>query len=299
MRTASSVSRAGGAGFGKLGSGMATGSASSTSSAATEGGDRAPIAVILAAGKGTRMRSDLPKVLHEVGGRPMFCAVVDACRAAGCARVVLVVGYKQEAVRRAVEGQGPRWAQGIEFAVQEEQLGTGHAVLAAKGALSGHAQPGRACFVLAGDGPLIRAQTLGALLDRHAGAKAAATLATAQIEDPTGYGRIVRDGAGRFAGIVEEREASQAQRGIREVNPSYYCFELAALLDGLGRVRRNPGSGEYYITDVPALLLAEGRRVEVLAAVPAEDVLSINTPEQLAQVDAIYRARAARPGGSA
>lgn len=278
---------------------MVTGSAASTGGGGGGAGDRAPVAVILAAGKGTRMRSDLPKVLHEVGGRPMFCAVVDACRAAGCGRVVLVVGYKQEAVRAAVSAQGRGWAAGVEFAVQEEQLGTGHAVLAARGVLEGLSAPGRACFVLAGDGPLIRPGTLVALLERHRASGAAATLATAELEDPTGYGRIVRDGSGGFAGIVEEREASAAQRGIREVNPSYYCFEIGALLGGLGRVRRNPGSGEYYITDVPALLLAEGKRVEVVAAVPAGDVLSINTPEQLAEVDAIYRGRGERSGAIA
>ena len=256
----------------------------------------APIAIILAAGKGTRMRSDLPKVLHPVGGRPMFCAVVDACRAVGCQRVVLVVGYKQELVRSAVAEQGAQWAAGVEFAEQLEQLGTGHAVLSAAPILATDAArksyPNVDAFVLAGDGPLIRPQTLQQLLSLHRNSHAAATLATSIIDDPAGYGRIVRDAAGRLAAIVEHKDATPEQLRIREVNPSYYCFNLPRLMDALSRVKRNPSSGEYYITDVPAMLLAEGQRVEVIDAVPPQDVLSINTPEQLAEVDAIYRGRA-------
>lgn len=248
-----------------------------------------PTAIILAAGKGTRMRSDLPKVLHPVGGRPMVRAVVDACRAAGCGRVVLVVGYKQELVRDALADD-----PSVEFAVQVEQLGTGHAVMCARELLEREAAaPGHPVFVLAGDGPLIRAATLRALLSRHVESGAPATLATSVIEDPSGYGRIVRSADGRFAGIVEEKDATDEQRRIREVNPSYYCFDGSALFETLARVAPNAASGEYYITDVPGLLLAAGERVEVIDAVPPEDVLSINTPEQLAAVDAIYRSRAA------
>jgi bifunctional UDP-N-acetylglucosamine pyrophosphorylase/glucosamine-1-phosphate N-acetyltransferase len=258
----------------------------------------APIAIILAAGKGTRMRSDLPKVVHPVGGRPMVCAVVDACRDAGCQRIVLVVGYKQEVVRELMAQQGAAWSRGIEYAEQLEQLGTGHAVRSAEHLFanqlgSNGAAAGRHdVFVLAGDGPLIRADTLRTLLDLHRRTSAGATLATALIDDPTGYGRIVRDAQGRLQKIVEHKECSPEQLAIREVNPSYYCFDLATLFATLAEVKRNPQSGEYYITDVPAMLLSTGRRVEVIDAVPPQDVLSINTPEQLAEVDAIYRARA-------
>ncbi len=253
-----------------------------------------PVAIILAAGKGTRMASDLPKVLHPVGDRPMFCSVVDACRAAGAKRVILVVGYKQELVREAVARQGAIWSAGVEFAVQDQQLGTGHAVLAAKDLiadlLNREQQP---VFVLAGDGPLIRSKTLRELLDRHNETGAVATLATSMIPDPTGYGRIARDAQGRFEAIVEHKECTDAQRQIREVNPSYYCFNLRALFEGLAQVGRNELSGEYYITDVPGLMLRQGKRVEVIGAVPPQDVLSINTPVQLAEVDAIYRAQVA------
>src|SRR5262249_25705058 len=154
-----------------------------------------PDAIILAAGKGTRMPGDLPKVVHPVGGRPMVCAVVEACRDAGCGRVIVVVGYKQELVRQALAGY-----PGVEYAVQDQQLGTGHAVLCAEGVLKRATggtpvPPGRELFVLAGDGPLIRPQTLRMLVKKHRDAGASATLATAVIDDPTGYRRIVRDRA--------------------------------------------------------------------------------------------------------
>jgi UDP-N-acetylglucosamine diphosphorylase/glucosamine-1-phosphate N-acetyltransferase len=244
-----------------------------------------PVAIIMAAGKGTRMKSDLPKVAHPVGGRAMVCAVVDACLQAGCGRVVVVVGYGREHVESALAGY-----DGIRYAVQAEQLGTGHAVLCARDAVADlpEATP---VFVLAGDGPLIRSSTLQAVLDRHRSTGASATLATSIIQDPTGYGRVVRDAQGRFQAIVEQKNASEEQLALREVNPSYYCFALGTLFKTLGRLGKDSVSGEYYITDVPAMQLADGLRVEVLDAVPPEDILSINTLEQLAVVDAIYRER--------
>ncbi len=265
--------------------------------------DKPVEALLLAAGKGTRMGSDLPKVCHPVGGRPMVCAVVDACLDAGCERVVVVVGYKQELVREALAGYGPR----VEFAVQAEQLGTGHAVMCAEGAFkaaSGGRQDagptGMDLFVLCGDGPLVRAETLRTVLGRHRKAGAAATLATSVIDDPSGYGRIVRDAGGRFVRIVEQKNASPAELAVREVNPSYYCFDAGALFRALAGVERNPVSGEYYVTDVFEALLDAGERVEVIDAVPPEDVLSINTPAHLAEVDRIFRGRAAagRASGS-
>lgn len=258
----------------------------------------APAAVILAAGKGTRMKSDLPKVVHPVGGRAMVCAVVDACRSIGCERIIVVVGYKQELVREALASY-----QGIEFAVQSEQLGTGHAVRSCEHLFSREkAEPGHDAFVLCGDGPLIRSETLRTVLARHRASGASATLATSVIDDPTGYGRIVRDSGGRFVSIVEQKNATPAQLAIREVNPSYYCFDVQSLFGALARVERNPVSGEYYITDAPALLLADGRKVEVIDAVPPTDVLSINTLEDLARVDRIFSARigaATQSGASA
>src|SRR5690606_25641766 len=175
---------------------------------------RGPVAVILAAGKGTRMRSDLPKVVHPVAGRPMVEWVVDACRDAGFARVVLVVGHKQEVVREVFADR-----EGIDFAVQAEQRGTGHAVMCAADLL---ANVEGEVVVLAGDGPLVRASTLSILLKTHreadSGRGAACTIATSVVDDPAGYGRIVRDERGRFAAIVEEKDATDAQRAIREIN---------------------------------------------------------------------------------
>ena len=246
----------------------------------------APAAVILAAGKGTRMRSDLPKVCHPIGGRAMVCAVVDACLDAGVEKIVVVVGYKQELVREALAS----YEGSVEFAVQDEQLGTGHAVMCARDAFAG--ERGGDVFVLCGDGPLIRSETLATVLARHRDAGASATLATSVIDDPAGYGRVVRDAAGRFERIVEQKNASDEQLAIREVNPSYYCFDRAALFEALGRLGRDGVSGEYYITDVPQMLREAGSVVEVIEAVPAEDVLSINTPEQLAEVDRVFRSRA-------
>lgn len=251
-------------------------------------------ALLLAAGKGTRMGSDLPKVCHPVGGRAMVCAVVDACLEAGCSRVVVVVGYKQDMVREALAGYGDR----VSFAVQDEQLGTGHAVSCAAGAFPEGERAGLDLFVLCGDGPLVRAETLGTLLARHRETGAAATLATSVIEDPSGYGRIVRDASGRFARIVEQKNATPQELAIREVNPSYYCFDAAALFGTLPSVGRDAVSGEYYVTDVFASMLGAGRRVEVIDAVPPGDVLSINTPAQLAEVDRLFRARAAAAAGA-
>lgn len=246
-------------------------------------------AIILAAGKGTRMRSDLPKVVFRVGGRAMVCAVVDACLSAGCSRLVVVVGHKQELVRDALKDYK------VEYAVQDQQLGTGHAVTCAAGMFKQEsAAAGNRVFVLCGDGPLIRAATLRTMLDRHEHNHAAATLATSVIDDPSGYGRIVRDERGNFRAIVEQKNCTPEQLKVREVNPSYYCFDAQALFAALPRVTRNAVSNEYYLTDVPELLLKDGKRVEVIDAVPPEDVLSINTPEDLAKVDAIYQGRAAQ-----
>lgn len=248
-------------------------------------------AVILAAGKGTRMGSDLPKVAHEVAGRPMVWWVARACDAAGCDRIVVVVGHGQSVVRGIFE----RWdGRGrIEFVEQAEQLGTGHAVWCAEPLLGGARGE---VLVLAGDGPLVRAATLRALVSRHRETGASATMATSVLDDPAGYGRIVRDGSGRFSAIVEEKEASAAERSIREVNPSYYCFDARALFGTLADVPHRAsagrgGQGESYLTDVPGLLAERGRVVELLDAVPPEDVLSVNTPDQRAEVDAVLRAR--------
>lgn len=242
-------------------------------------------AIILAAGRSKRMNSGLVKVLHPVCDRPMVEWVVEACRAAGCGRIILVVGFQGDKVREAFARQGD-----VEFVEQAQPLGTGHAVLQAEAALRGFAGD---VLVLAGDGPLIRAQTLRRLVGTHRRTGAAATLATARIADPAGYGRIVRDAAGRFERIVEEKDATAQERRLTEINPSYYCFDAASLFESLGRLTNANASGEYYLTDVCAILREAGRSVEVIEAVSADEVHSINTVEQLEFVSSILAKRLA------
>jgi len=246
-------------------------------------------AVILAAGKGTRMESDLPKVMHEIADRPMLHWVVDACREVGAGRIVVVVGHREELVRASLEG-----ADDVEFVTQSEQLGTGHAVDQARPLFADESD--RDVLVLCGDGPLIRAETLRTLVETHRSADADATLATSVIEDPTGYGRIVRDDSGRFERIVEQKDAGERELAIREVNPSYYCFRSKPLFERLSRTDNDNANGEYYVTDVFGIARRDGATVEVVAAVPPEDILSINTVDQLASVDRIMRNRLADLG---
>jgi UDP-N-acetylglucosamine diphosphorylase/glucosamine-1-phosphate N-acetyltransferase len=242
--------------------------------------------IVLAAGKGTRMKSDLPKVMHPAAGEPMVKWVVKASREAGTREVVLVVGHMAELVTAAFRDDHPA----CHFVTQSPQLGTGHAVDQAR-PLFEQGLLGEHCFVLCGDGPLIRAETLRTLLQRHLTSGASASLATSVVADPTGYGRIERDAHGHFRRIVEQKDATEAQRAIREINPSYYLFRTTDLFSALTRVTNRNASGEYYLTDVFELLLKDGKHVEVVDAVPPEDVLSVNTPEQLAEVDAILRRR--------
>lgn len=253
--------------------------------------NRALSCVILAAGKGTRMESELPKVMHQAFGRPLVKWVVDAARdeTVGADSVVLVVGFGREQLEAAFAPQ-PNW---LHFALQAEQLGTGHAIDQARAFFSDEdARKNTDILVLCGDGPLIRAETLNALRQRHQSTGAAATLATATLEDATGYGRIVRNAAGNFDRIVEQKDATDDQRLINEINPSYYIFRADALFDTLPRLSNSNANGEYYITDLFELLRADGERIEVLNAVPAEDVLSVNTLDQLATVDSVLRQRA-------
>ena len=241
-------------------------------------------AIILAAGKGTRMGGNMPKVLHPVADRPMVHWVLEACERAGCDRAVVVIGHEAEEVERALEDHPD-----AVFAEQSEQLGTGHAVMQA--AENYHAREDTDVLVLCGDGPLIREETIRRVVERHRESGAAATLATAVLEDPTGSGRIIREEGGAFARIVEEKDADETERRITEVNPSYYCFRAADLFDALERIENDNAKGEYYLTDALEVLVSAGERVEVVDTVPAEDVLSINTPEQLEAVDRVLRRR--------
>ena len=241
-------------------------------------------AIILAAGKGTRMKSDLPKVLHGVCGRPMLAYVIDACAEAGCDRLITVVGHAAEKVRQEFANYHP----GLRWAEQTQQLGTGHAVMICGKELADLSGP---VLVVAGDGPLIRGATLKKLLDTHARWQAACTLATSILPDPARYGRILRDAAGELTGIVEYLDATEAQRAIHEVNVSLYCFDAAALRDVLPRLTNHNAKQEYYLTDTLGLLRSSGKRVAAVAAVPPEEVMSINDPQELREVERILSQR--------
>ena len=236
-------------------------------------------AVILAAGDAKRMRSTRPKVLHQLCGRPLVDFPVAACRALG-APMVMVVGRAADEVRAAVPGTD------VTFVEQKERLGTGHAVLQARGAC-----PDRGTvLVLPGDMPLLSAETLRRLVDHHRATGAAATILSVVVDDPTGYGRVVRDGD-RPTGIVEHRDATPAQRAIREIGTSVYCFDAARFWPALGQITPQNDQGEYYLTDAVGILHAAGHRIEAVQGLEADEGLGINDQKQLAQVAATLRRR--------
>jgi bifunctional UDP-N-acetylglucosamine pyrophosphorylase / glucosamine-1-phosphate N-acetyltransferase len=250
--------------------------------------------LILAAGLGTRMRSGRAKVLHKLGGRPLIAHVCSTARALvkGDRPVYVVVGHQSDEVEAAVVeelGEG-----GAVFVTQTEQRGTGDAVMAARPAL---ADADSTLLVLSGDVPLVRAETLGALVRQHRthrGHGAAATLLAVRLEDPTGYGRVVRDADGRFERIVEQKDASAEERELKEINAGIYCFETRKLFAALERVRPANAQGEYYLTDVPGILRSDGEDVSVFAHGDAREVSGINTRAELADFERLLRARTVR-----
>src|ERR1700722_6385775 len=242
-----------------------------------------PVAIILAAGQGKRMKSDKAKVLHEVCGQPMIRYVVDAARGAGARTIVVVVGYAADQVCDYFGGEPD-----ILFATQTEQLGTGHAAKACRPLLGDYRGP---AMILVGDEPLLRPEPLADLLRRQQADGAACLLGTAILPDPTGFGRILRDSAGRFLRIVEERDCTPEERALKEVNPSCYVFELPGLWDALDQIGTSNSQGEYYLTDAPEHLKSMGRKVLATNVLQADDVLGVNTRQHLAQASAIMQAR--------
>ncbi len=229
------------------------------------------------------MKSDLPKVAHAVCGRPMIDHVLDAARAAGVTRLVVVVGFRADLVRELLKDQSD-----VEFALQEEQLGTGHAVMMCREALRKHAGP---ILVLAGDTPLLRAESLRVLLHVQQSQNAAAVIGTAITENNTGLGRIVRSSDGSFDRIVEERDATPEQKAITEINTGCYAFDGPALLSALDKIRPENVQREYYLTDCPAILRSEGRTVVASPSFTIEEAMGVNTVEQLAAVETALRHR--------
>lgn len=238
----------------------------------------APMAIVLAAGKGTRMESELPKVLVPVAGRPMVRYVLDALREAGVEKIVVVVGYKAELVREELAGE-----PGVDFALQAEQLGTGHAVMMCREHLTGRTGP---VIIVTGDSPMLQVSSVRSLLDEFAATQPACLLGTAHRDDPTGLGRIVRDSDGNFVGIVEHKDCTPEQRKVTEVNMSTYVFNTPDLLASLDRLTTNNAQGEYYVTDCPGILLGAGKDVRALAALKPCEALSVNTLADLAVVEA-------------
>jgi bifunctional UDP-N-acetylglucosamine pyrophosphorylase/glucosamine-1-phosphate N-acetyltransferase len=241
-------------------------------------------AVIMAAGQGTRMHSDLVKVLHPLNGLPMAAHVLECCRRLGLKRTILVVGHQAERVREVLVP----WAEGVEFILQPEQRGTAHAVLQAEASLQGYAGD---VLVLSGDVPLLSEDLVRRLAATHRASGAVATFVTARLPDPTGYGRVLRGRRGAFRAIVEEVEATPAERRVREISAGIFCFRAPQVFTALHRVKPSAVKKELYLPEVlPLLQKAKGRIATVLAEDPQE-VLGINTRAELAAAAAVLRRR--------
>lgn len=236
----------------------------------------APVAVILAAGKSTRMKSSLPKVLHEVCGRPMIEYVLDAAREAGMKRMVVIVGHAADQVRQALAQRTD-----VEFALQAEQKGTGHAVLMCRDNLARHDGP---VMVLTGDAPLMQAATFTALLADFTTERAACVIGTAETEANFGLGRIVRDAQGEFLRIVEQKDATPDEAALREINVGCYVFDSRLLFEALQQLRPNNEQGEFYLTDCAAILKSRGERVLASKRLDIIEALGVNTRAQLVDV---------------
>ncbi|MBI3080906.1 MAG: NTP transferase domain-containing protein, partial [candidate division NC10 bacterium] len=240
------------------------------------------VAVVMAAGAGTRMKSGRAKVLHLVLGRPMVTYVLELCQRLEVKRTLVVVGYQAEAVKEACAGAP------VEFVLQAEQRGTAHAVLQAAEALKGF---DGTILVLSGDVPLLKEETVRALLTHHERKRAAATMLTATLPDPTGYGRVIRGRGGRALRVVEEVEASPRERKVKEINAGLYGFAAPALLKALTEVRASRVKGELYLPEVLAALQRRRQKVEALRAAESAEVLGINTRAELAAAVALLRQR--------
>lgn len=237
-------------------------------------------ALILAAGEGTRMKSETPKVAHRVLGVPMVRLVVDAARAAGCERIVAVTGHKADIVEALIED--------VACVRQDRQLGTGHAVMCAREALE---PAGGSLVVLSGDTPLMSPETISGLVAMRESSGAAVTVLTAVLPDPSGYGRIVRDRDGRVEAIVEEKDCTPEQRRISEVNTGTYCFDAAVLFAHLDRLTTENAQGEYYLTDMIAVFSEEGLTASAMITEDPLETLGVNSRPQLAEATAVLQRR--------
>ena len=242
-----------------------------------------PLALVLAAGKGTRMESDLPKVLHRLAGRPLVDYPLRAAATAGARKIVFVVGHGADEVRAELEREPPSDIE-LAFALQAEQKGTGHAVYCALEAMEGHDGP---VLILSGDVPLLRAQTLRELAAAASEEGASMSMLSFRPPDPTGYGRVLRDAEGRVHAIREQRDASDEELAIGECNAGVYCVDADVLREELPKLGTDNAQGEMYLTDLVEARAVVGD-VRVLQVPPLE-VAGVNTPEQLAALEAVVR----------
>ncbi|MCR5216712.1 MAG: NTP transferase domain-containing protein [Lachnospiraceae bacterium] len=245
--------------------------------------------VILAAGKGTRMKSDLPKVVHKAAGIPMVEHVLNACVEAGVKEACVVIGYGSDVVKECVshtkavtEGR-----VSVTFAMQEEQLGTGHAVKCARDFIGKEGST----LVLCGDTPLITGKTLKKLAEHHQAAGNDTTVLSAILEDPTGYGRIIRDGEGRFVKNVEHKDATEEERASREINSGMYIFQSDKLYDALDQLNNNNAQGEYYLPDTLTIIKSQGGAVDAMVIDDVTEIEGVNSPEQLAHAEEVLKLR--------
>lgn len=240
-------------------------------------------AVILAAGKGTRMKSELPKVIHEALGKPMVKYSIEAAMEAGAKAcdVCLVVGHKAEMVKEVV-------GDGVTYVLQTQQLGTGHAVKCASDFIGTEGLT----MVLCGDTPLITGKTLKALVDVHVSEKNAITVLTAKVEDPTGYGRIIKDAQGNFEKIVEQKDATLEEQKVNEINSGMYIFNSDVLSETLSKITNDNAQGEYYLTDTIEIVKKENLgRVATMVVDDVDEIRGVNSPEQLKEAETILANR--------
>jgi bifunctional UDP-N-acetylglucosamine pyrophosphorylase/glucosamine-1-phosphate N-acetyltransferase len=247
-------------------------------------------AIVLAAGEGKRMRSSMPKVLHPICGRPMIVHVLDTLAALPLERIVLVVGHGAERVTKTVQEQLATEIP-IEFVEQRVQRGTGDAASVGLTAFADDLDTDDDVLLLMGDVPLLRPDTLAALATEHRLSEAAATMLTVELDDPTGYGRIVRDERGDVLGIVEQADANDDQLGVTEVNPSIYCFRRAYLAPALRRLSPENAQGEYYLTDVISVLRSTGHPIVAVPADDATETWQVNDRAELASAESVLRGR--------
>lgn len=238
-------------------------------------------AVILAAGKGTRMKSDLPKVVHTIEGKCLVDYAIDAAIGAGAEDICLVVGYKYEIVHESIAHQN------VKFVLQEQQLGTGHAVKCARDFLGDDGQT----MILFGDTPLITAKTLRRLYEYHTNQKNTVTVLSAMVEDASGYGRIIRDAAGNFLKSVEHKDANEEELKSHEINSGMYIFDTKELKEALDKIQPNNAQGEYYLPDTLTIIKEKGLKVDAFALDDPEDITGVNDQEQLKAAAAVIRRR--------